>query len=473
MTNTNNTVLPIVFAENLFGANVRHQSEAIADIGDVNVAPSTTAMATKRDKDGRDAPFSSPDPRFSEYTTFAKTSDGFLYPTKFAATPHRNSHSTISNNSEPLANDESQEYTIESFNKFLENNRHGRVGLDVDHCLRCSKDDELSTMNTVDAGFDVEEDLSFYKEKAEVYRDKQHVVWPKRLLRSPDLMTDAPTGILLVFDRMLDCIDPHNGPNKLIDFGSLDDDDQSSLWSLALSHPSLLRDFGEQTSSSACSLTTDECSLDFNPLFSRHLSNDWPPLVRERHKTKPIPEEELSDGFDWIFPCWEDPDAELASKSLRDLAATDVGRKRKWTGKDLQSVNKATTITTYHYTDVELYGEASGGNVCEERENNAEIPRFRDFGGEPFDFPSRESSLLKLHEPIPGGEAMAVCGKNLVVNNSDESSNSSLSELFDGLIVWSPSDEKEDEDELDRILDRTSITEETSTLTLSYSSATY
>mmetsp|Transcript_11778 Transcript_11778/g.23354 ORF Transcript_11778/g.23354 Transcript_11778/m.23354 type:complete len:115 (-) Transcript_11778:109-453(-) len=51
MTNTNNTVLPVVFFENLFGANVRHQSEAIADIGDVNVAPSTTAMATKRDKD--------------------------------------------------------------------------------------------------------------------------------------------------------------------------------------------------------------------------------------------------------------------------------------------------------------------------------------------------------------------------------------------------------------------------------------
>lgn len=354
---------------------------------------------------------------FSEYTSFAKTSSGYLYPTK--ATPQPDIEV-----SEPH-NDESQEHTMENFNQFLEENGHKVI--DLTEPTIAIEEESSSSEDEAEGEF-----FAFEKEP-----EAKTQVWPERLLRSPELMRDAPSGILLVFDRMLDCIDAGNDPRTpkppkdLVDV-DVDVDDQSSIWSLSI-RSSLLRELGGDHS--VCSMTTiDDHTLD---------------LGRPPRSLRRVSVEDLGDGLDCFFPCWNDPYEDL-------LPRKDSRKKRKRDGEEPLGNQNNTEVLE----EISLSGDDDNDGGTD-----TEAPSFRDFedGMSGSKVPSLPS-VLKLHDTI----VLETDAEKTVGDCS--SSNSSFSELFDGLVFGSPSDEKDGVDELDRFLDRTSVTEATSTL--SYSTGT-
>lgn len=199
-------------------------------------------------------------------------------------------------------------------------------------------------------------------------RDNNIVVWPETLLRSPDMMNDVPNGILFVFDRMLDCIDPNprNRNKNCSCFADLDDDDD---WSLSISHRSIvsLKDLvaagregdGDGDSTADCSISTTggDYSLDFVLSGGGGGGSGGrgqlvlPSPVLDKNESGIH-----SDGFEcMMFPCmWEETpspydenegsrrpiavvgkkkkDRKKKKKIIRVLASADTGRKRKWNG---------------------------------------------------------------------------------------------------------------------------------------------
>ena len=313
---------------------------------------------------------------FSEYTSFAKSFNGkYIYPKN-----HLTSHSK---------GEVGQEYTVEKFKQFLEsimkesnndeddneNKNEDNNHNDGDNCMDgssviCSSNnnDDAATAIADDNGHNGVVDDNHNGDNHGKDRDNNIVVWPETLLRSPDMMDDVPNGILFVFDRMLDCIDPNprNRNKNCSCFADLDDDDD---WSLSISHRSIvsLKDLvaagregdGDGDSTADCSISTTggDYSLDFLLSGSGgggsggrgQLVLPLPVLDKNESGIH-------SDGFEcMMFPCmWEETpspydenegsrrpiavvgkkkkDRKKKKKIIRVLASADTGRKRKWNG---------------------------------------------------------------------------------------------------------------------------------------------
>ena len=304
----------------------------------------------------------------SEYTSFTKAPSRYVYKIQ----------------------PENQEHTVENFNQFLEISS-----------MTTSSLDHAKVMGTVP------------KHKTDLKN-----LWPS---------ADAPSGILLVFDRMLDCIDPKEA--RCLDEGY--ETDHSSTRSF-----SFLEQFEDLSLSG--SIATDESSLfRFRTSQNFKLGTDW-----------------LDESLDCVFPCWKEQVPvvnELAPPPKRptpkELAqALEACRKRKW-----QKEQEHVVSDEIH---VEVNDEIENDNDDDDADpfDYDEADEIGDDNDDfdPFDFPMEEF-------PPP------------VWKDADNASGSSLSELFEGLVYGTPSDEK-DERELHGFLDRTSFTEETSTL--SYSDGT-
>jgi hypothetical protein len=344
-------------------------------------------------------------------------------------------------------------------------------------------------------------------------KDKDNIVWPETLLRSPEMMNAAPKSILLVFDRMLDCIDPNprNRSKNCACFADLDDDDD---WSLSISHRSILslKDLvaaggdgggggGNSTVDCSISTTGGDYSLD----FLLHGGGGGGQFVLPSPVVDKNESGIHSDGFEcMLFPCtWKETPPpfdendvgkkkkDKKKKSRRVLTSADDGRKRKWAGggdSGRSSRNPSTTsnrnrkrlFTITH--DLKLFEEIDNKEWDDEDDDDKLINISNDdtyFIDQHLhheksvmvgDFPS----LLKLAKTVQlenkstdGGSDRSSSNSNNNKDDNDDDDNSSLSELFDGLTFESPSDEK---DELGIFLDRTSMTEE---ISLSYSSFTY
>jgi hypothetical protein len=403
---------------------------------------------------------------FSEYDSFAQASSGYLFPikswTQSEATAVAATSTTISvaSSSESKHNNEGQEHTVENFNLFLE--LSSMTVNSFDHAGVMGYHGHLSSNDK-----DAQKDMMGTEEEDEEARSEKDIasggLWPERLLRTPE-MADAPSGILLVFDRMLDCIDPGGtrpeaaSPTRDEEHVCGYETDQSSAWSIPMGRSWILREF-EDLSTTCSSTIHDECSLAGSGILPIWGASRPPEAV-----------EWLDESLDCIFPCWKEPPAvdeatlvKLPPPSIRDLAnAVEAGRKRKWASEDVTKVA--------HDNKLELKLEEEEG---EDRESDTEAfgePVRSNSSGDddhledtPFDFPPTEfpPSIWKKQESITA-EAEAVD------YDVDNASGSSLSELFEELGFGTPFDEKDDE--LQRILDRTSATEDTSTL--SYSDGT-
>lgn len=386
-------------------------------------------------------------PSFSKCNSLTEASSGYLYPLKGRA--QLVAATTISVSSFSKHDDEGLEHTVENFNQFLE---LSSMTDSFDHAIimqnngtRSSKDRAVpaESMDTEEVVTPSKED---WREGA-VHKG----LWPERLLKTPD-MADAPSGILLVFDRMLDCIDPGGirpmaATPKDEEYGY--ETDNSSVWSLSINRSWLLTEFdiGETDLS-----TTSLCSTSGDSLFGRY-----------KERMPPLGAEWLDHSLDYIFPCWKEPPP-MEDVSIRDLAqAVEVNRKRKWDCEDDPGAPVANVVTLeLEIEEDDDESEArlgASGNDCD-RDAGAVAEKVcsNDFGDDPFEFPPPEFPPPVWKKPDPSVvEADA---------SNDNASGSSLSELFEGLVFGTPSDEKEegDDDELQQILDGTSATEETSTL---------
>lgn len=397
---------------------------------------------------------------FSEYTSFTKAPSGYLYPIKSRTQSEATAAAaTIIVASSLKYNDEGQEHTVENFNQFLE--LSSMTVNSYDHAVVMGYNGNLPSKDN-----DAQEDPMGINEEGLPGREARSGkdiasggLWPERLLRTPD-MADAPSGILLVFDRMLDCIDPGGTqPEATLakdeEFVCGYETDQSSAWSLSMNRSWLIQEFGDL--STTCSATT-------NSEYSFAGSGVLPIWGPSR---PPQAVEWLDESLDCIFPCWNEPPAceeesicKQPPPSIRDLAkAVEAGRKRKWACEDLAEVTYANELEKEEEdedreSDTEAFTEPIRSN------NSGDDDPFDD---SPFDFPPTEfpPPVWKKQEPI-------TVEAETVHSDVDNASGSSLSELFEGLGFATPSDEKDDE--LQRILDRTSATEETSTL--SYSDGT-
>ena len=393
---------------------------------------------------------------FSEYDSFDKASNDYLFPIKswtqseaIAATATATTIS-VASSSKSKHNDEGQEHTVDNFNQFLE--LSSMTVNSFDHAGVMGYDGHLSSKDK-----DAQEDpMGTEEEGKETQNEKDTAgLWLERLLRSPE-MVDAPSGILLVFDRMLDCIDPEGtrpeatAPTRDEEYVCGYETDQSSAWSLPMNSSWLLREF-EDLSTTCSSTIQDECSLAGSGILPIWGASR-PPQAAEW----------LDESLDCIFPCWKEQpacDEEALGKqpppSIHDLAnAVEAGRKRKWASEDLAEVTYANKL--------EL--EEEGEDRESETEAFDEPVRSNSSGDDtPFDFPPTDfpPSVWKKQESI-------TVEAETVVSDVDNASGSSLSELFEELGFGTPFDEKDDE--LQRILDRTSATEET--ITLSYSDGT-
>jgi len=277
---------------------------------------------------------------------------------------------------------------------------------------------------------------------------------------------------------MLDCIDPKSRPEARAprddeDYVCEYDTDQSSAWSLSVNRSWLLREFGDLSTTG--SVTTDDCSLSGSGLMPK------------------APTEWLDESLDCIFPCWKEPPTgeEEVELSFRDpdssilelVEAVEAGRKRKW---DLAEEEADLELEE---EPSEVRYDASGedrGNETEPTRSSGSCedgvgedpfdfaaefppPEIPPEGNSPKDFPSEDFPPAEFPgaDSLPPGASEAESAPNL------GASGSSLSELFEGLVFGTPSDEKDENgegDELWRLLDSTSATEETSTL--SYSDGT-
>ena len=361
----------------------------------------------------------------SEYTSFPKSSSGYVYPTEGA---------TIASSLEDQNSTEGHEQTVENFNQYL----------------------EISSMTT--NSFDHAVTMGRLEEKQE-----RKSLWPERLLQAPE-MANAPAGILLVFDRMLDCIDPKERHIDAIpeqcdeEYVCGYETDQSSIWSVSLNQ-SWLDQFEEFSITG--STTTDEGS------FLRFASGeddkaDW-----------------LDESFDCIFPCWKEPVVCDEPKhrqhkrvcSQKELVeALEASRKRKWASNEQsQEDNKSEPATEEHEKSKKYEVRESESLSTIKPVLSSESCHDDNDDDDPFDFPSPEfpPMIWKKLAPIE-----IEPDKNSIESEIDENaSGSSLSELFQGLVHGTPSDEKDERvRELHAFLDHTSATEETSTL--SYSDGT-
>jgi len=346
--------------------------------------------------------------------------------------------------------EEGEEHTVENFHHFLEIS--SMTTNSCDHVLATTATDRENANESQshngpkkaveepeDEEYDdcpTEDDVS--AETTEGGSTAAPIPWPERLLRSPDHpMADAPSGILLVFDRMLDCIDPggSRGPkrNHGQRFGMDDECDYEyesigyetdSVWSVSIDRSRLIREFA---------------------------GGAEPPLAGA---------EWLDDGLDCVFPCWKPEGTSDPSHHSRALAdAFEAGRKRKWAEREHEEERGCGARPEDRPLRIPPSFGSDSGDGCDGNSND------HDEEEKPFDFPTPEFPPPVWKRAVPAAES----GSN--------QSGSSLSELFDGLVFGPPSDEDrddDDDDELENILDRNSetesVTEETSTL--GYSSGT-
>ena len=347
-------------------------------------------------------------------------------------------------------NDERQGQTVENFNQFLE--------LSSMTANSCEIEVAMGTRFSCDRKYEKDgtkvQDSQYMKDNGE--GTARRGLWPERLLGTPQ-MTDAPSGILLVFDRMLDCIDPGGGLSETPlptneDYVCGYETDQSSAWSLSVSQSWLLREFGDL--GTAYSGSTDDCNL-FGSVIT--------PIENKKPSSGA---EWLDDSLDCIFPCWKEfkdvgetnHDQPLRSEEYEKVI--DTGRKRKWDDDELME-NSDIKKTEVEEEQSKIHSKGSGEN--QESEAITKSIHSVVSGEDPFDFPPEEF-------PPPVWENQELTTANKDVDNDSESS---LSELFEGLVfAGTPSDESDlkNDDELQQFLDRTSETEETSTL--SYSDGT-
>ena len=403
----------------------------------------------------------------SGHTTFEKESSGYVYPTKIRTKTEAaaTSFSASIDSSVPKPGEEGPEHTMETFNRFLEVS-----SMTADSCdFAVAMGDHGNPSGDIEASnaIDAEEDQDSVPEYFEESRKASRSLWPERLLRTRD-MANAPSGILLVFDRMLDCIDPGAG-SRSSEATRYDEKqacgyetDQSSVWSLSMNRSWLVREFGDISITG--SISTDDGSLG---------------LLPKAAGTSPAAEW-LDESLDCIFPCWRDDiEPSLKRKAIDQKAlskAFEANRKRKL-ASEREANRKALNVRDPKLEEAvdadEVESKVHHG-IDGKDHNTIETAishpsnDFADFPDDPFDFPPPEFPLPVWKKQGPGQTSD---NDNHIKNDADNTSGSSLSELFEGLIFGSPSDEKEDDDdELQRILDRTSTTEETSTL--SYSDGT-
>ena len=344
----------------------------------------------------------------SEYTPFAKDV-GTDVPSGNIAVG-----STLSRENNPEGHRES---TAENFDRFV----------------------EMSSMTTniLDADF-------IDKEKQLPTKSR----WSDGIFKSQEL-AGASSSVLFVFDRLLDCIDPKDRqfttPMKTFDDDDDAETDQSSAWSLSINR-SWLDSLDENFSIN----TSDEASL-FR--FSLENEPDW-----------------LDESLDYMFPCWKEPERAKGevkdSKPLRKAStfelveAFEAGRKRKWTSKEKENNEKR---------EPNIEGNANEEPCVNNEKNKGEILTIiqsvsSSHDDAPFDFPPPEFPPPVWKKPAP----IEIEPTDTLESNATEST---LSELFQGLVYGTPSDEKEGRiTDLDTYLDRTSTTEDTSTL--SYSDGT-
>ncbi len=344
----------------------------------------------------------------SEYIPFSKNADGYVYSGN--ATP------PTENNPEGQ-----QESTAENFNQFL----------------------EMSSMTTNSFDANIVDKTHHEKQLPTKCR------WSDGILKSQEL-GGAPSGILFVFDRLLDCIDPKERQfsTRIDDFDDDDDveTDQSSAWSLSIN-----RSWLDSLEDSFSINTSDEASL-FR--FSIENGPDW-----------------LDESLDCMFPCWKEPEVAKGetkdSKPLRKAStmelveALEAGRKRKWAKEQENDEKREPVMDDDEEETPSASSEKNKGvsqtfveSVCSSKEDD------------PFDFPPPEfPPPVWKKKPAP----IEIEPTDTLESNTSESS---LSELFQGLVYGTPSDEKEGRvNDLNTYLDRTSVTEDTSTL--SYSDGTF
>ena len=376
--------------------------------------------------------------------------------------------------------------------------------------------------------------------------------WPERLFSgSPEAMIDAPKGILLVFDRMLDYCVPsarysQKNNNCAACFADFDDNDDVS--STILSYHSLaLRRHLSKVEAKAQVEETDDDDVDTNGSFTNISDGDL--LLRHRRgnsdersfwATLVDQDKEQDDGDSggdddelkcMMFPCtWNESiepmrldstyprpveitvietEKNPKKRRLLSLAATDVDRKKR--------CNQLST-TFHRNLDVFDDGRADanrnsrgcdadnfGNNIVAEEtiisitndddndddtlfegvdnENDKLYRQQRQRRREAASKTARKYStapiLLENKKGMHIGERHR---RRYCQNDSDDKGNhnnsdgdeddSTLSEIFEGLQLESPSEER---DELGCFLDSTSITDETTrcSSTLSYSSGTF
>ena len=293
---------------------------------------------------------------------------------------------------------------------------------------------EMSSMttNSLDADF-------INKEKQLPTKSR----WSDGILKSQEL-AGATSSVLFVFDRLLDCIDPKDRqfttPMETFDDDDDVETDQSSAWSLSIN-----RSWLDSLEDNFSINTSDEASL-FR--FSLENGPDW-----------------LDESLDYMFPCWKESEAKdpkpLRKASTFELIeAFEAGRKRKWVSKVKENDEKR---------EPGMRGNANEEPCVNSEDNKGEIqaiaqPVSSSEDDDPFDFPPPEFPPPVWKKPAP----IEIEPNDTLESNTTEST---LSELFQGLVYGTPSDEKEGRvNDLDTYLDRTSMTEDTSTL--SYSDGT-
>ncbi|KAG7349754.1 hypothetical protein IV203_012351 [Nitzschia inconspicua] len=266
------------------------------------------------------------------------------------------------------------------------------------------------------------------------------------LLIQPNLMIDAPTGIMLVFDRMLDCIDPptdniglreectnrnwrafssshasiFNGTTRL-----LDDDDQSIS-----TIDSLMMEFSASSSLPSGSIDVDPPPTDF---MNTHSSA----------KTATILE---GDDELCLFPCWVDDDDK---NDVVDGTEKNSAQKSRPDGRSRTRRPPSTP------------GDLSTETATVNGEKGIEEALFRKCQG-CYDGSLKSQSNRKRNLSVIENSVEEV--DNYYVFDDDSDDDDSLSKLLHGLDLERPFDENDD---LQKV-DRTFTTDGTS---LSYSSS--
>jgi hypothetical protein len=237
----------------------------------------------------------------SDYTSFVNLS--FSSPHRHCASiathdtdlyrPNPTIHLTPRTCATIAPSEEGEEHTVEDYEEYLDSLASSGEGFsDFDD------EDDID-----DDGDDVYSHFSVGKIRS----------WSDDGLLQPDLLLDPPSGIMLVFDRMLDCIDPP--PNSGI-HGSGEDFHRWPSSSPPLHYRDIMTDFDDRSI-----LTADTLLLGD--------SESFPHIVANHHFSSHSEEwsqRDLNEDIQWLLPCW---DEDSKGSPLPRSATEQTTRKKK------------------------------------------------------------------------------------------------------------------------------------------------